>query len=246
MLIGICTLPVIPMRKTESDKSEMVNQILFGESFDIIKQTHKWSYVKLNHDNYYGWIDNKQYQIVPHHNIKFKVSNKKNTNILIKNIKQPLILGSLIPNNKKLRSLIELKENISYFNIDSFETCLIKTVKKYINTPYLWGGRTTLGIDCSGFTQIIFRLFNINLPRDSYQQAKLGKCIEKPIIGDLAFFEKESKINHVGIILKNNKIIHASGKVRIDYIDKYGIYDNEKDSYSHKLKVIKRLQPLTY
>ena len=129
-------------------------------------------------------------------------------------------------------------------SMSNFDIWFTKICKKYLNTPYLWGGRTPLGIDCSGYTQIVYRCFNKNLPRDSYQQAKKGRKIsnlKKVKLGDLAFFGEKQSIKHVGIILKNNKIIHASGKVRIDSLDEKGIFNNDLNIYTHQLKILKRV-----
>ena len=115
----------------------------------------------------------------------------------------------------------------------------------YLNSPYLWGGRSPFGIDCSGFTQMVFKLNGIKLPRDAYEQAEIGKTlnfIEETQKGDLAFFDnEEGKIIHTGIIIDKNKIIHSSGKVRIDNLDHYGIFNAETGKYSHNLRLIKKV-----
>ena len=115
----------------------------------------------------------------------------------------------------------------------------------FLNSPYLWGGRSPLGVDCSGFSQIVYRLQGIDLPRDAYQQAKVGTTlsfVEESEPGDLAFFHNSSdEIVHVGIILKDNYIIHASGKVKIDRLDQTGIYDNERNIHTHNLRFIKKI-----
>ena len=232
------------MRSHKSDKSEMINQILFGEDFQILKKEKKWSQVILNHDKYCGWIDNKQYNLIKNFNSHFTISNKKYCSINVNNTKQPLLLGSLIPKNEKLRKIICIKENLHFCKLEPFEKWFLNIAKKYINTPYLWGGRSPLGIDCSGYTQMVYRFFNHQLPRDSFQQEKEGQKISdfsKIKLGDLAFFGEKNKINHVGIILKNRKIIHASGKVRIDILDEKGIYNVETKLYSHILQSIKRV-----
>ena len=122
---------------------------------------------------------------------------------------------------------------------------LINNAMIFLNAPYLWGGRTPFGIDCSGFTQIIYRLQGINIPRDAYKQAEIGTTlsfINESEEGDLAFFDNaEGKIIHVGIIMKKNYIIHASGKVRIDKIDQEGIFNIEKKKHTHKLRIIKSI-----
>ena len=243
-MYGICLLTTIPMRKEKSDKSEMINQVLFGENFKILKKEKKWSFVELLHDHYKGWVCNKQYSLISKRNIPSFICNKKYCNIKINNTNQPIILGSLIPKGKKIKHELKIKSNIQFREMNDFDNWFNKICKKYLNTPYLWGGRTPFGIDCSGYTQMVFRFFNIYLPRDAYQQEKEGDNIDflKRKMGDLAFFELNNKITHVGIILKNNKIIHSSGKVKINYIDNLGIYKNPKlKEYTHKLKSIKRL-----
>ena len=122
---------------------------------------------------------------------------------------------------------------------------LINNALIFLNAPYLWGGRTPFGIDCSGFTQIVYRLQGINIPRDAHQQAEVGNTlsfIEESQEGDLAFFDdSEGEITHVGIIMNNNNIIHASGKVRIDKLDQQGIFNIEKKIHTHKLRIIKSI-----
>ena len=122
---------------------------------------------------------------------------------------------------------------------------LINTAYMYLNAPYLWGGKTLFGIDCSGFTQMVYKLNGYKLLRDASQQASQGEVlsfIEESEPGDLAFFDnEEGKIIHVGIMLENNYIIHASGKVRIDRLDHLGIYNAELNRHTHRLRVIKKI-----
>ena len=107
------------------------------------------------------------------------------------------------------------------------------------------GGRTPMGVDCSGFTQMVYRLNGKHIPRDASQQVDLGvtlSFIEEAESGDLAFFDDaEGNIIHVGIILENNHIIHASGKVRIDRIDQQGIFNKDLGEHTHKLRIIKKV-----
>ena len=243
-MYGICLLTVIPMRKEKSDTSEMINQVLFGEHFKILKKEKKWSFVELFHDNYKGWVCNKQYSLISKRNIPSLICNKKYCHIKIDNNNQSIVLGSLIPKDEEINKKLKIKSNLNFCKMGKFDIWFNNICKKYLNTPYLWGGRTPFGIDCSGYTQMVFRFFNIYLPRDAYQQEKEGDNIDflKRKMGDLAFFELNNKITHVGIILKNNKIIHSSGKVKINYIDNLGIYEDPKlKEYTHKLKSIKRL-----
>lgn len=226
---GVCLLSSIPMRSEPTDRAEMVNQVIYGETFDILIQEVKWSKIKLHHDNYIGWIDNKQWKIF--------VGKKQS----IKNLH---FVSSHF--SKKNRQILPAGSIINFIETDNSKTVL-QTAKLFLNTPYLWGGRTCMGIDCSGFTQIVFRIHHIFLLRDAYQQASQGKKISLKNIAsnDLVFFQnKEGKIIHVGIAIKEKntlKIIHASGKVRIDKLDEKGIYNEETQMYTHQLHSIKRV-----
>lgn len=253
MKYGISNLSIVPMRAEASDASEMVNQILFGEQYKILEQRKKFSRVRLSHDNYEGWICNKQVTEIDKSAYDSLLDSKKyyTTDVLdiIKSESfQTIVMGSV---------LSELKEgefslnNTSYsfegehISEKSEKSMLVENAMMYLNAPYLWGGRTPFGIDCSGFSQIVYRLNGIDIPRDAYQQAEIGTTlsfVEESEAGDLAFFDdNEGKIIHVGIILENNHIIHASGKVRIDRIDQQGIFNVEQGIHTHKLRLIKSI-----
>ena len=253
MRFGVSILSIVPMRAEPSDLSEMVNQILFGEQYKILEQRKKFSRIRLSHDKYEGWICNKQVNEVEKDTYKNLLSEKKiyTTDVLdiIKSDSfQTIVLGSVLPD------LNECKFSICS-NTYSFEgqwtstlldkKMIVENAMMFLNSPYLWGGRTPFGIDCSGFSQIIYRLNGIDLPRDAYQQAEIGTTlsfVEESEAGDLAFFDdNDGKIIHVGIVLENNHIIHASGKVRIDRIDQQGIFNIEKGVHTHKLRLIKSI-----
>ena len=135
--------------------------------------------------------------------------------------------------------------NFTYKKPANVRKVMIDQALKYFNAPYLWGGRSPLGIDCSGLTQIIYKMAGYAIPRDAGQQVHCGKAlsfIEETKPGDLAFFDNdEGRIIHVGIIWEKNKIIHASGKVRIDNVDQFGIYNLETKRYTHQMRVMKRI-----
>jgi cell wall-associated NlpC family hydrolase len=122
---------------------------------------------------------------------------------------------------------------------------LVKTALLYLNAPYLWGGKTPFGIDCSGFTQMVYKINGYRLPRNAFDQVSQGDSlsfIEESEPGDLVFFDnEEGTIDHVGIIMENNYIIHAHGKIRIDRIDHTGIFNTETGNYTHALRVIKKI-----
>ena len=253
MKYGISNLSIVPMRDEAADQAEMVNQILFGEHFKVLESRKKWSKIRLAHDNYEGWICNKQWIEIPEEDYK-QLDKDVSTittdilDIITKEQHQPIVIGSILPTYKSGYALI----NNEMYKFDGLTTPgfsqkekLVENALMYLNAPYLWGGRSPLGIDCSGFTQMVYRLQGISLPRDAYQQAEVGTTlsfVEESEPGDLAFFDnKEGEITHVGIILADNHIIHASGKVRIDRIDQQGIFNTEIGSHTHKLRLIKSI-----
>lgn len=255
-LYGICTLSIVPCRKEPSGKSEMLSQLLFGEHFEILKEEDEWYFIRNAYDGYESWINKKQAQIINRAVFKklISASHPCSADLVCDIISAPdkvafpIVIGSTLPflTNKKI--FIGEKEysfkGKTTQNTGIGKERIIQTASLFLNSPYLWGGRSPFGIDCSGFTQIVYRLNGINLRRDSRQQAEQGKAVafEKAMPGDLAFFDnEEGRIVHVGIILKNKQVIHASGKVRVDTIDKKGIFNAELKQYSHSLKIIKRI-----
>jgi cell wall-associated NlpC family hydrolase len=254
---GVCNLTAVPIRKEESDKSEMVTQLLFGETFKINIVLGKWSQIIIDDDKYIGWIDNKQYQpmsTIVYNNLKKRAPHFVTDTLLPltekNNCTFSIVRGSTIYNSFGKRFTLGksvFRSGRSMANPLSPEkkNKFIQIANQYINTPYLWGGRSPFGIDCSGLVQIAAKGAGLLLPRDAYQQAQIGKTINlisEALPGDLAFFDNhEGKITHVGIILDNAKIIHASGKVRVDIIDHQGIFNSQTKKYTHELRIIKRI-----
>jgi gamma-D-glutamyl-L-lysine dipeptidyl-peptidase len=257
MHYGICTLSVVPGRREPSGTSEMVTQLLFGEHYRILEQREEWSRIKTALDHYECWISNKQLTKI-HETTYHQL--QKNEPVYSADLVQSLLnknsgnsflitIGSILPHIKNQDFSIENHT----FHFDGTTSAakknngqnILNTAQRFLDAPYLWGGKTPFGIDCSGFTQMVFRLNGYQLPRDAYQQVESGhplSFVEEAEPGDLAFFDnEEGKIVHVGILLNNQQIIHASGYVRIDKFDHYGIYNTEKKGYSHTLRVIKRV-----
>ncbi len=252
-MYGICNLAIIPLRNEPNDRSEQVSQVLFGEHFQIIEQQKQWLKIRLHFDSYEGWIDVKQCQLISEVDFEAISSSAEIlNNDLIEyisnedNVLIPIPLGASL-------SFLELERiNTQAYNFEGLKatgtkpkTELIKTAFMYLNSPYLWGGKTPFGIDCSGFTQMVYKLNGYKILRDASQQAMQGEAlsfIEESEPGDLAFFDnEEGKIIHVGIIMNDNYIIHASGKVRVDRLDHLGIYNAETNRHTHKLRVIKKI-----
>jgi cell wall-associated NlpC family hydrolase len=233
----------------------MVSQLLFGEAFGILSYHNNWAQVFALNDPYEGWIDKKLIgEVLPLDEeklakIKTDYASKPIQAItLLKNQSTQWIpAGANIPAN---RTANEFALGSQIFRLSNgFElnnkTNAIHLAKQFENAPYLWGGKSIFGIDCSGLTQLIYNILGFSLPRDASQQVKKGNTIDflgEAKAGDLAFFDnEEGHIIHVGILINNQQIIHASGTVRIDSIDHQGIFNADTKKYSHKLRIIKRL-----
>lgn len=251
MEYGICNLAIVPVRADASDRSEQVTQLLFGEAFEILEWKEKWVQIKTAADQYTGWIDRLQFTMLGHMDYQsllqapapltyravtqaWKITD--NTIIYLPAGSSLTFLEGTTSHigNQKVEIIGEIGESDNLANI----------ARSYLNTPYLWGGRTHFGIDCSGFTQVVYRLAGISIKRDASQQVLQGEAVTElsnSRLGDLAFFNNpEGRITHVGIMLNNSQIIHASGKVKIDAIDNEGIWSEELKRYTHKLHSIKR------
>ena len=246
MALGICNLSIVPVRISNSDKSEMINQLVYGDLFTIIEEKDKWIKIECEFDKYQGWIDSKQY-----------IKLDKNDNIITNNPTYSSNLVEFIENEDKDLITISIGSNISNINLLNHKydgksisgkqnrDSIVNTALLYLHSPYLWGGKTPFGIDCSGFTQMVYKINGYKILRDAKDQASQGitlSFIEESEPGDLAFFHNDNdEIIHVGIILEDNHIIHASGKVRIDRLDQSGIYNNEKNKHTHSLRFIKKI-----
>ena len=243
----ICVVPVAPIRAEGSHRAEMVSQILFGETATIIHETKDFYQIQMHQDGYEGWCQKLQLQILPEGATiitKGYTTNWVNSAVFNGQAIQ-LPLGTPIVFDAQANFVLtytdaSLDPTNNVFTAEALEI----VVKQFLGTAYLWGGRSVFGIDCSGFVQMVFKLFNYKLPRDAYQQAEMGEAIgflaeAKP--GDLAFFDNEQgKITHVGILLSPHQIIHASAVVRIDPIDQAGIVSSSTGLRTHQLRTIRR------
>lgn len=255
---GVCNLSLVPMRTEPSDRSEMCSQLLFGDHFTILERTDNWLKILTAYDEYEGWIDHKQFEeigqaaFVALHDLHSILGLSPNHLLTRTATNETLFLlaGSSIPHT--LDNFFYLGGTRYKFegqttrpSKDRFSAEITNTAMFYLNAPYLWGGRSVFGIDCSGFTQMVFRQFGVRLLRDAWMQAEQGELVaflQEAVAGDLAFFDnEEDRIIHVGIMLDHERIIHASGRVKIDRVDNQGIYSNELRRYTHKLRILKRL-----
>ncbi|MGB6037944.1 MAG: C40 family peptidase [Cryomorphaceae bacterium] len=242
--LGCIALPLVPGRREPSDKSEMITQLLFGEVYEVLEEQKKWVLIRNEADRYECWIDRKQHK---------SISEKVKFNQTVRSAFAPLSCGDqmwFLPAGSKvnLGKFSIGKQKFSFDgSADRAEKDPVRYAKHLAGAPYLWGGKSILGIDCSGLVQVVYSCCGIQLPRDAYQQAEIGETVdfvETAEAGDLAYFDnEEGRITHVGIMLDGGHIIHASGSVRIDRIDHEGIYNSDTETYSHRLRIVKRVIP---
>ncbi|MBI2967071.1 MAG: C40 family peptidase [Bacteroidetes bacterium] len=277
---GICSLTVIPCRKEPGHSSEMVTELLFGEYFEILDRKNDWFHIKNNFDGYESWVDSQTVLPLSDNDFDAVSSSQqwyaasmisKAVNLKYK-VNFNLLIGSNLPfyDGEKFRignedyellgnaAVIQYPKKDEPQPYDRILLLMKELIEIYKGSPYLWGGRTPFGVDCSGFTQMVFKLCGIALPRDSHLQSLDGETVpelDKSKSGDIAFFtDGDGKIVHTGIIMvddkktsrarpekiRNTKIIHSSGYVRTDKLDNQGIYNTQTRKYTHKLSLIKR------
>ncbi len=253
---GVCRLAIIPVRSYPSDTSEMVSQLLFGDHYTVLESMNagRWLKIEIHFDEYLGWIDTKQHHPISDayfkhlNDVNFKICTDVSANLLYNKSPIQILIGSILPISSM--ELFDMEEQLAFngdsHNMgDSMNFEFVKQIAlKYLNAPYLWGGKTPFGVDCSGFVQMVFKIAGYKLSRDASEQALLGtkvESLENAIPGDLCYFGTKTKITHVGMLLADNKIIHASGQVRIDSISDQGIHLPANNSLSHKLQLIKRV-----
>ena len=234
-MYGICTLSVVSVRREPSHESELVTELLFNDIYEVIEERGGWIYIKMEYDGYEGWIRSLQHFEIDEDAFKSLASREYSE------VSSPI----------ELYDSKTLKHETSIYT--SRSRCIesnsfINNALSLLDVPYRWGGRSVFGIDCSAFVQLCAKTVGIRLPRDASQQVEMGEDVyflTETQPGDIAFFENEEhRIVHVGILLDNERIIHASGKVRIDAIDHTGIFNKELGRHTHLLSTIKRITAL--
>jgi hypothetical protein len=261
---GICALSVVPVRADPTDKAEIVTQLIFGDCYSILQVQNQWQQVRTAADQYVGWMDAKQHTpVTADYLAAWQAQDHPRTLDVVQMVSDPTTripvqLGSRLPFFDGMT--LRLGERQLFYNgaatnpqnghgphgpVDARLRLLQKMALVYMKAPYLWGGKSLFGIDCSGLMQQLYGLIGVQLPRDARQQINLGQTVHfvaQTQPGDLAFFDNaDGNIVHVGLLLEDQQIVHASGEVRIDPLDHNGIFNRSRQKYTHKLRLIKRL-----
>ncbi len=241
-----------PLRAKPSHKSEMISQLLFGELADWMDEKGDFVRIRCRFDGYEGWCQRKQLTILGSDEIPLSgtLTRHLEDRVVVNGISFSLSPGSTCPVEQNHEEMIMGSYKLHFSAGNEVPSFLNKAEEieyyacLFLGTPYVWGGRSLFGIDCSGLTQTVYRLAGITLPRDSGPQSNGGEVVnllQEAKKGDLAFFDnEEGKIVHVGILLSTDTILHASASVRIDPIDNYGIIHRQEGDRTHKLRIIKR------
>ncbi len=256
-MFTIITSPLVAVRAEACEKSEMVTQLLFGQQIEILEKEDNWLQIRNLTDDYIGWISKSCVS-------RKKITEEATDTSKFKAAKTPLLVcfktssvekiilpgGSLLPPIKNdqfelLGEIYQIAQLEPVYTKNNNGQHVVELASQFTNAPYLWGGKSMLGIDCSGLAQVIYSMIGVNIPRDASQQVELGKVVDflsevEP--GDLAFFQnEEGDIIHVGVLANSHQIIHASGYVKKEIIDAQGIISSQTGKYSHQLRVIKRI-----
>ena len=256
---------VVPVRAEAREGSEQLTQMLFGELCTVLEEKPRWNRVKLALDGQEGWVDAKM--ICPMKSEEFKSYSLAYKNAAMVSVPMtyavsenngqtiPLTAGTRLTNYKDGRFEVlgvgfRIDPNmVAVQPLEMNEQSLLQTVRFFLNVPYLWGGKNAMGMDCSGFTQVVMSLFGKKLLRNASEQATQGKKIsdlKKVQAGDLAFFDHEDgKISHVGIVIDSERVIHCSGRVKVEKLDRRasgGVYILSAEGiHTHHLVSIRRM-----
>lgn len=258
MNYGISLLSIIPMRKEPREQSEMISQLLFGESYQVLDETDNWISILTQFDHYTGWINRKLFVKISessYHDLFMQYPPVLASMLMI--IESPgtppfsILAGSTLTGYSENKNLLTI-ENREFHIRQTIGDAHAKNSKSFpaivnmfMNAPYLWGGRTVFGCDCSGLVQSVYKIMGIALERDSSQQVHQGKPIASMAEaqqGDLAFFaDEKGKLCHVGMILTPGEIVHCSGYVHTNKLDDTGILHATTNCYTHRLFAIRRI-----
>lgn len=260
-MVALSLHSVVPVRAEAREGAEQLTQMLFGETCVVLEQQPRWMRIRLDLDGQEGWVDRKMIAPMTQQEaadymaayaraaqvvfpVAYAVSENNGQTI-------PLTAGTRLPHYEDGRfEVLGVAFRIdptmvAYQPLSLDLQTLQQTVRFFLNVPYLWGGKNALGMDCSGFTQIVMSLFGKTLLRNASEQATQGQAIthlSDAQAGDLVFFDHEDgRISHVGIVLDSERVIHCSGRVKVEKLDQAGIYSAEQGDYTHHLVQIRRV-----
>lgn len=259
MQYGICSLGTAPVFKSAHAWGQIVNQLLFGELFEVLETDGNFARIRSAHDGYEGWIDSRQAEALDEHEFvdfagrRHAVIADAAGIIRRQGGEYPVVRGGSLPTNRDGQFM--LGSQAYHFSGQTFTPPpaptpipaqnLANVARSYLNCPYQWGGRSPFGLDCSGFVQVVFKCFGVHIQRDAWQQADDGEEVADPHearVGDVPIFKSlDGTVHHAGLLLSPEQIIHASSQVKVDRFDPKGIYSEREQRYTHTLLSIRRM-----
>lgn len=257
---GIAVAGICPLYSSATNKTEQINQVIIGETFDVLEVSgdEEWYRIRIHTDGYMGWINKNPVKLIDEREYK-KYRKSKKVEITKKfadvhslpGKKSAILRGvfmgvelSIVSRRGEwievklpdgIKGWISKKSCRDYDDTQDSRKDIMKYAEALLGIPYIWGGRSAFGIDCSAYTQLMYKMCGFRIPRDSNMQAKLGMELGKSFAdfrkGDLLFFgNKEGRVTHVAIYTgKEMDFIHASGFVRINSLDE------NSDRYDERL-----------
>lgn len=231
-IVAYAASGIVPMRASATDTSEMVNQLLLGETMQILNSEERWHYVRSDFDGYEGWVSVSQVKILEAADYNAWVSNPARvrspyfTYRIYRGTKTFLTVpvGAPIVNTGFYVELPDGPWSVMGEPVALKEHAMIDTALRLLGVPYLWGGRTDSGIDCSGFVQLVYSLHRYDLPRDASMQHDFadlkGNTLDVAEYSDIIYFSSNgTSVTHTGFYLDEGNLLHASGNVQINCID---------------------------
>ncbi|MGM1429485.1 C40 family peptidase [Sphingobacterium lactis] len=253
MALAVCTLSSISVYQEPTIAAVRVYELLFGEGLLVLERAKEWVYIRVLETDIQGWVMEGQFEevdAVPTYD--FIVDDVGGFALGDEQATIALFHGSPMPENGVLTTKVNtynflndpLKVNFG-FEVERDRESLENFTATYLNKTVSHKGRTEHGLDSIGLCGLFYRHFGFELPKDLESMLTLGKAIDfisEIQDGDLAFFENEEGIvDHVGLVVSEDEVLHVREKVRIDHLDNEGLFNKDLNQVTHKLRIVKRI-----